>query len=70
MDSMDGPKQLKIKVNYVHKTDWKVELLFKTPDLRSHKFWKIKKTGNSHTVVNFGRYGKKKRVSEKDHPSS
>ena len=52
-----------------YKSEWEIELLFKTPDLRSHKFWKIKKVSDVDTVVNFGRYGKKCRVSYKKHPS-
>ena len=73
-EESDGPRKLKIKATKFieHKTEWKIELLFKTPDLRSHKFWKIKCVftgGQCKTVVNFGRYGKKCRVSEKAHPS-
>ena len=42
--SSGGPRQ--IKVNYFkHVSEWEIELLFKTPDLRSHKFWKIKQNG-------------------------
>lgn len=51
-------------------SEWEIELLFKTPDLRSHKFWKIKREGDRGTVVNFGRYGKKARISAKTHPTA
>ena len=62
---MDGPITIKVKKKYTeHKTEWASELLFKTPDLRSHKFWKIKRDGNG-TIVNYGRYGKKARESLK-----